>query len=200
METSQSHAATARPHANGRSLSSGFTIVEVLVAITVLAIGLCALAGLVAQSLNGTEKARYMALATTLTSEKLEDLNHWRTVDPHVATGGSLTTDTTVSSLNYFDDIDLSNTTGQVSETIATSSGHSSVIHKATGEVIPSSNTAAPTGSGTSTFHRRWLVEANPVVNGITLTGSRRVTVLVTYTAQNNSNAPITFQMSLIRP
>jgi hypothetical protein len=105
-----------------------------------------------------------------------------------------------VGSLKYYDDIDLSNTTGQVSETIATSSGYSSVIHKSTGEVIPSSNTAAPTGTGNSSFHRRWLIEANPVVNGNTLTGSRRITVLVTYTGQNNSNAPITFEMSLIRP
>jgi Tfp pilus assembly protein PilV len=173
--------------------------VEILIAITVLAIGLSAMAALVAQSLSGTERARYMALATTLSSEKLEDLNHWRTVDPHVAAGGSLTTDTTVGGLNFFDDIDLSNTTGQISETVATSTGYSSVIHKSTGEVIPSSNTTAPTGSGTTTFHRRWLIESSPIVNGITLTGSRRLTVLVTYTGQNSS-APITFQMSLIRP
>jgi prepilin-type N-terminal cleavage/methylation domain-containing protein len=199
METSQSHAVTARHRANGRSLSSGFSIVEILVAVTVLAIGLSAMAALVAQSLNGTERARFMALATTLASEKIEDLNHWRTVDPHVVAGGSLTSDGAVSGLNYYDDIDLSNTTGQVSETIATSSGYSSVIHKATGEVIPSSNTTAPTGTGTITFHRRWLIEANPTVNGITLTGSRRLTVLVTYTGQNSS-APITFQLSLIRP
>ena len=35
-------------------------------AITVLAIGISAMAALVAQTLNGTESARYMALATTL--------------------------------------------------------------------------------------------------------------------------------------
>src|ERR1700690_656647 len=99
------------------SRKSGFSLVEILVAITILSVGLSALAGLVAQSLGGTERARYMALATTLASEKLEDLNHWRTVDPHVVTGGSLTTDTAVGPLNYYDDIDLSNTSGQVSET-----------------------------------------------------------------------------------
>jgi prepilin-type N-terminal cleavage/methylation domain-containing protein len=176
---------------------AGFSILELLIAITVLAVGLSAMAALVASSLAGTEKARFMALSTTLASEKLEDLNRWPSIDSHVATGGSLSTDTTVGSIRYYDDIDLSNTTGQVSETVATSSGYSSVIHKSTGEVIPSSNSAAPSGSGTIGFHRRWLVEANPVVNSITLTGSRRVTVVV---SSQNINPPVSFQLSLVRP
>jgi prepilin-type N-terminal cleavage/methylation domain-containing protein len=190
---------------NKRERAVGFSILEVLIAITILAIGLSAMAALVASSLSGTERARYMALATTLSSEKLEDLNRWPAPtpsslpDPHITAGGSLTSDNAVSGLNYYDDIDLSNTAGQVSETVATSTGFSSVIHKATGEVIPNNNSAAPTGSGTIAFHRRWLIEADPVVNGVTLTGSRRVTVLVTLT--NQSVRPtINFQMSMIRP
>jgi Tfp pilus assembly protein PilV len=180
-----------------RNRQVGFSILELLIAITVLAVGLSAMAALVASSLAGTEKARFMALSTTLASEKLEDLNRWPDIDPHVATGGSLTSDGSVGTVRYYDDIDLSNTTGQVSETIATTSGYSSVIHKSTGEVIPSSNTAAPSGSGTIGFHRRWLVEADPVVNGITLTGSRRVTVSV---SSQNITPPVTFQLSLVRP
>lgn len=190
METSQ---------CSKRSPNKGFSILEVLVAVAVLAVGLSAMAALVAQSLSGTENARYMALATTLTSEKLEDLNRWQAGDPHVAAGGSLSTDTTVGTVKYYDDIDLSNTTGQISETVAITGGYSSVIHKATGEVIPNSNTSAPSGSGTVAFHRRWLVEADPVVNGITLTGSRRVTVAVSLT--NIIIRPtVTFQMSMVRP
>jgi prepilin-type N-terminal cleavage/methylation domain-containing protein len=184
---------------NKRKRTAGFSILEVIIAITVLAIGLSAMAALVASSLSGTERARYMALATTLTSEKLEDLNRWPSVDPHVAAGGSLTSDSTGGSLNYYDDIDLSNTSGQVSETIATSTGYSSVIHKSTGEVIPSNNSAAPSGSGTVAFHRRWLIESNPTVNGVTLTGSRRVTVVVTLSNQSVRPA-VSFQMSVIRP
>lgn len=190
---------------NKRERAVGFSILEVLIAITILAIGLSAMAALVASSLSGTERARYMALATTLTSEKLEDLNRWPAPtpgslpDPHITTGGSITSDNAVSGVNYYDDIDLSNTAGQVSETVATSTGFSSVIHKATGEVIPNNNSAAPTGSGTVAFHRRWLIEADPVVNSVTLTGSRRVTVLVTLT--NQSVRPtVNFQMSMIRP
>jgi prepilin-type N-terminal cleavage/methylation domain-containing protein len=178
---------------------AGFSILEVLIAITVLAIGLSAMAALIAQSLAGTERARYMALATTLASEKLEDLNRWRSVDAHVAAGGSLTADNTVGTLNYYDDIDLSNTNGQVSETVATSGGYSSVIHKATGEVIPNSNTTAPSGSGFVAFHRRWLVESDPTVNSITMTGSRRITVTVSL--NNTSIRPaVSFQMSTVRP
>jgi prepilin-type N-terminal cleavage/methylation domain-containing protein len=182
-----------------RNRNAGFSVVEVLIAMTVLTIGLTAMAGLVAQSLSGTEAARYMALATTLTSEKLEDLNRWRAIDPHVAAGGSLSTDTTVGTINFYDDIDLSNTTGQVSETVAVPGGYSSVIHKSTGEVIPNSNTTAPVGGGIVAFHRRWLIESNPVVNGVTLTGIRRVTVTVSL--NNSAVRPVvTFQMSAVRP
>jgi len=177
------------------SPNAGFSILELLIAVTVLAVGLSAMASLVAQSLKGTENARYMALATTLTSEKLEDLNRWRAVDPHVAAGGSLTTDTAVGTLNYYDDIDLSNATGQVSETVAVTGGYSSLIHKSTGEVIPNSNTSAPAGTSVVGFHRRWLIETNPIVNGITLTGIRRVTVVVSL-----NNGANTYQMSTVRP
>jgi len=199
METSQFRAVPQIWFANRPKPESGFSILEVLIAVTVLAVGLSAMAALVAQSLGGTESARYMALATTLTSEKLEDLNRWRAVDPHVAAGGSLTTDTTVGTLNYYDDIDLSATTGQISETTAITSGYSTITHKSTGEVDTNTNTAAPTGGGIVDFHRRWLIESNPVVNGITLTGCRRVTVYVSL-ATNNTLNPVNFQMSAIRP
>jgi Tfp pilus assembly protein PilV len=182
-----------------RSRATGFSILEVIIAITVLAVGLTAMAALVAQSLAGTERARYLALLTTLASEKLEDLNKWPSADSHVVAGGSLTSNSAVGTVSYYDDINLSNTTGQVSETVAVTGGYSTVIHKSTGEVIPSSNTAPPSGSGTIAFHRRWLIESDPVVNGVTLTGSRRVTVLVSLTNKAGVG-PLTFQMSLVRP
>jgi prepilin-type N-terminal cleavage/methylation domain-containing protein len=177
--------------------TSGFSLIELLVAILVLTIGLSSMAALSSQSLRGTSQAGQMAVSTTLCSEKLEDLNRWPSADPHVAAGGSLTSDSAVGSINYYDEIDLSTTTGQISETIPTAGGYSSVIHKATGEVLPNQNTAPP--SGAVAFHRRWLIEANPTVNGITLTGSRRVTVIVT--GSNLGVGPAnSFQMSAIRP
>ena len=200
METSRSHVATARRHASGQNSSQGFSVVEILIATTILTIGLSAMAALVAQSLSGTERARYMAVATTLASEKLEDLNRWPAAASQVSTFGntsvgSLSTDSASNGNHYYDDVDMSNANGEVSETVATSSGYSSVQHYATGVVIPNANVAAPSGAGTMGFHRRWLIEANPVVGGVTLTGSRRITVFVTMASQK-----INFQLSVVRP
>jgi hypothetical protein len=168
--------------------------------MVILIVGLTAMANLVAQSLAGTDSARYLGLATTLVSEKLEDLNRWPSNSPYVAAGGGLTADTAAGSLNYFDDVDLSNTTGKVSETVSKTDGtYSNVIHNATGYMDTSSTTSPPAGTGIIAFHRRWLIEANPVVNGITLTGSRRITVVATLT--NLAVKPgVSFQMSLVRP
>ena len=203
METYRFHQTIRNPLARNRGRAAGFTLMEVLIAMLILIVGLTAMATLVAQSLSGTDNARYLGLATTLVSEKLEDLNRWPSPDPHVASGGSLTVDSASSTINYYDDVDLSNTNGYVSETIASTSGttttYSNVIHNATGFVDTAATTTAPSGSGIIAFHRRWLIEADPVVNGITLTGSRRVTVLVTLT--NLAVKPgVSFQMSLVRP
>jgi prepilin-type N-terminal cleavage/methylation domain-containing protein len=188
---------------SNHSRARGFSLLEVVVAIGVLTIGLTAMAGLVAQSLSGTERARNMALATTLASEKLEDLNRWPNTDHHVYAGGSITTDATggnAGDLDYYDDVDLSSTSGQLSETVPTTTGgHQTIIHQSNGIVIPNSTSAAPTGVGTVAFHRRWLIEANPVVNGVTLTGSRRVTVLVSLSNTTNETQ-VSFQMSALRP
>jgi prepilin-type N-terminal cleavage/methylation domain-containing protein len=185
-----------------KSRQGGFSLIEVVFAIGILAVGLSALAMLAAQTLSGTERARYLSLATMLVSEKLEDLNRWPSVDPHVAAGGNLTSDGSAGTLNYYDDIDFSNTTGQVSETVSNTNGtYSNVIHKSTGIVDTSSTTAPPSGSGIISFHRRWLIETNPVVNGVTLTGARRITVEVTLSGGAvRPGAAASFQQSLVRP
>src|ERR1700704_1107405 len=117
METYQFLPTPPSPLARNRGLVAGFTLMEVLIAMFILTVGLTAMATLVAQSLSGTDSARYLGLATTLVSEKLEDLNRWPSADPHVAAGGSLTSDSATGSLDYYDDVDLSNTNGYVSET-----------------------------------------------------------------------------------
>jgi prepilin-type N-terminal cleavage/methylation domain-containing protein len=199
METYQWFTAKRKPR------ERGFSLIEVIFAIGILAIGLSALAMLAAQSLSGTERARYLSLATVLVSEKLEDLNRWPSGDPHVAAGGSLSTDNASGAINYYDDIDFSNRTGQVSETIASTNGttttYTNVIHQATGFVNTTANTTAPAGAGIISFHRRWLIEANPVVNGVTLTRARRVTVEVTLSGGAvRPGAAASFQQSLVRP
>jgi len=187
------------------SRKSGFSMIEVVFAIGILAVGLSALAMVAAQTMSGTERARYLSLATTLVSEKLEDLNRWPSVDPHVGAGGSLTTDSASGSINYYDDIDFSNTTGLVSETVASTSGgtttYANVIHQSTGYVNTTATATAPSGSGIISFHRRWLIESNPTVNGVTLTGARRITVEVTLSGGAvRPGAAASFQQSLVRP
>src|ERR1700704_4940087 len=105
METYRFHLHIRNPPARNRGRAAGFTLIEVLIAMFVLTVGLTAMATLVAQTLGGTERARNMGLAATLTSEKLEDLNRWPTTSANVANGGSLTADTTVGTSDYFDDV-----------------------------------------------------------------------------------------------
>lgn len=187
-----------------RNRAAGFSILEVLIAITILAVGLSAMAALVAMTLGGTERARFMALSTTLASEKLEDLSRYPVATPAVGQlqgGGSLTTDgTNTGGYNCYDDVDLSNTSGQIGESYQTSTGYSTIVHQATGEVdVNPTNTAPLSGSsGTVVFHRRWMIEQDPAVNGVTLTGSRRITVVVTL-SNSSVRPPVTFQMSTVR-
>jgi len=182
---------------------------EVLIAMFVLTVGLTAMAALVAQSLGGTERARDLGLAATLASEKLEDLNRWPTTNANVAGGGSLGADTTVGTIDYFDDVDYSTASGLQSETISTTTAgvvtYVSTSHSPNGIVTQTSSTTAPAAAGQTAFHRRWLIETNPVVNGVTLTapaplvGPRRVTVVVTLL--NTAIHPaVTFQMTTVRP
>lgn len=58
-------------------LEAGFSLMEVMVAIVILTIGLMSAALLMANVYKSTVRSRYMALATQLASEELEDLNRW---------------------------------------------------------------------------------------------------------------------------
>jgi hypothetical protein len=173
-----------------------------LVAITVFAVGMSAMAALVAQMSDGTDRAKQLSTATTLVSEKLEDLSRWPASDPHVAAGGSLTADSASGVINYYDDVTISNLSGNVTESIASTTGgsttYTNVVHNATGYVDTGATNVSITAATANVFHRRWLIEAGPIVNGITLTGSRRVTVLVTMT--DRPGHAISFQLSQVRP
>ena len=127
----------------------GFTLLEVLVSLTVLAIGLLASALLMTNSYKYSVRSRYMSEAAQLASEKLEDLNRFPTVDEHVAvmsgdnecgiTGenceGSITpppaagqtAQITVGgssyTVNYSDAVFMSTANGQLQETYQTATG-----------------------------------------------------------------------------
>jgi prepilin-type N-terminal cleavage/methylation domain-containing protein len=196
--------------------SRGFTLLEVMMAIVILTVGLLGVAALISKTSGNTSHSRYMSLAGMLASEKLEDLNRYPTTDPAISfpagstTVGSLTADTSQSvtvgavteTVDYYDQVQMSGTTGSVSETIkgVNTSGtttYTTVTHTPDGTASEATTTTAPTalsGADPTTFRRRWIIEKDAPVKGV-----RRITVLVTL--QNLSGAyGVTFQMSMVRP
>jgi prepilin-type N-terminal cleavage/methylation domain-containing protein len=207
METSQS-----RP--DRRSDQRGFTVIEVLVSIGVLTVGLMAMAALMARTLGATQRSQFLGVATTLASEKLEDLNRWPQNDPNVfvpvgsTTVGSLTADVVqnvtsgavTESINYHDEVLLSATNGSITETRTSldAGGNLQYVttsHAANGTITVSApSTTPPAAQGAVQFKRRWIIEQGQPVAGV-----RRITVSVTVINQP-INPPVTFQMSAVRP
>jgi prepilin-type N-terminal cleavage/methylation domain-containing protein len=79
------------------------------------------------------------------------------------------------------------------------------IVHTSAGCVDTPTNcgVSSPGGGGT-TFTRRWLITSNPTITSTsgttaTVTGARRITVLVTLNGQA-TRSPVTFQMSMVRP
>jgi hypothetical protein len=191
-----------------------------LLAAFVLAVGLLSAGFLAGQMVVGTNRSKYMNAASTLASEKLEDLNRWDVDDPQICvptgntTTGSLTGDisqTTTcpqgasSNVSYYDDVYPNlvdgastcpdGTAGCFAETVTSVAGsattYTTTVHSPTGTVRTTTGSTAPTGPS---FHRRWIIEANSPTNGV-----RRVTVLVNLT--NSAIQPaVNFQMSIVRP
>ena len=191
----------------------GFTLIEVLVAVTVFAVGLVSLGSLATMTLNGTAASRYRGMATTFASEKLEDLNRWPTWDPHVcvssgSTVGSLSSDQQSASVtcngitdtvDYYDDVAISDSAGAVCETVSSISSGSEVYtatcHTPAGATTTStSSTANSIDVGAVAFHRRWTIEMDQPITGV-----KRITVLVTL-ENGYMNPPITVQETTVRP
>jgi len=198
----------------------GFSLLEVLVAITVLTIGLISVAALATTMLATGKRSKYMALASTLASEKLEDLNHYPPdvvqvcVPTANASVGNILSDAGIVSITcptgasgtvpYQDDVDISfggnsdcpNVGGcfaeQVSSLVNGTTMYTTTYHSPDG--VLTTPAATNTTSQTMTFHRRWLIEANTPVTGV-----RRVTVKVTMN-NNTVTPPVQFQMSTVRP
>lgn len=178
----------SRSHLNSRK-QRGFTLIETMVAIIILTIGLVGVASLISQTVTGTSRSRFMSNAALLATEKLEDLSRFPASDPNVANGGSITADVAT----YNDDVQISTGNGGLSETI----NGNTVTHKPDGTVVTSAG-APSLSNDAMIFHRRWVVETNPTVNGNLVNGVRQITVLVTLT--NQPGQPVTFQASMVRP
>jgi prepilin-type N-terminal cleavage/methylation domain-containing protein len=204
----------------------GFTLIEVVVSIFVMTVGLMAAAVLAGSTMGITHASKFMSAAGILASEKLEDLNRWDVNDPQICipTGnssmGSLSQDlrATVTcpagssgTVNYYDDVFMGETgvTAAVTCPIANScftetvsgTGPSGVVytttyHAPSGIIASQNSSTAPTQA---TFHRRWVIESQPALNGTGVGGVRRITVQVTG-LDNTVQSGVNFQMSLVRP
>ena len=200
--------------------SRGFSLIEVMIAIMVLTLGLISVAALATTMLTTGKRSKYMALASSLASEKLEDLSRFPSDVPQTCvptgntTAGSLTSDilqTTTcasgasASMAYSDDVSISlsnasgdcpNQGGCFAETVSGVSGGSTqyitTYHSPDGRITASAPTT--TAPSRMTFHRRWLIEGDTPVTGV-----RRVTVLVSL-IDNAVKPPVTFQMTSVRP
>jgi type IV pilus assembly protein PilV len=168
--------------------NDGFALIEVMIAIVILAVGLLGLAALMAQLTGTTGQSRYMGTMVVLASEKLEDLNRIPVTvpaDPAIfaadgGTAGSITADTgPLGGVVYFDQVQLSSENGTF--------------------VAPSAanGKAAGASSDMLIFKRRWVIEKDPA--GLPA-GVRRITVRVTLLDGTQEARATTFQTSMVRP
>lgn len=190
-----------RLHASGQS---GFSMIEMLIAIIVLSVGLLSLAGFMSRTEMTTGQSRYVNTAALLCSEKLEELsglspnsNEIRIVSGHAA--GGLTSDesTTINGdiISYYDQVTISAANGSIRETKVDADGkYMTIMQKPNGIAKQEILTSPPADDGgTITFQRHWLIENN--VSGLPAQ-VRRITVLVEYPS---GAGKATYQMSMVR-
>jgi type IV pilus assembly protein PilV len=221
MSPQQSLSSRRRNAAN----QGGFTLIEVLVSIVVMAVGLLSVAALIAGTLQAGTRARYMSMASILASEKLDSLNKWPSgdlpnsantaqnaapTDPNIWPGGSLTGGAICAANDaYCDQVTVSEASGADFETqtqiVNGNPVTTTIVHTASGCVgTPAACGVAAPAAGGATFTRRWQITADPTITAtgggtVTATGARRITVLVTLNNTTASN-PVSFQLSMVRP
>lgn len=183
---------------------SGFTLIEVMIAITVLAVGMLAMASLLSQTDVSTNNSRYLSTAALLASEKLEELNQYPSADAHIAvtsgvTAGSLTADTASATMNYYDDVLVSSANGSIAETTSGVDGSGNAVYTTitqtpNGEITTTTSSTPASSADAISFNRRWLIEKDVPVTGVC-----RITVLVTLENVYRPMAAVKFQMSMVR-
>jgi Tfp pilus assembly protein PilV len=193
--------------------TSGFAMIETVMAISILAVGLLGVAALLAQLGGNSTTSRYMSTEALLASEKLDDLNRYPYNDPAIAvpngtSAGSITADVTNQTVtvgavtevvDYCDQVRISAGNGNMVETVSGTdvngnTQYTTTTHAPDGSITITKSASAPAGSSDMlTFSRRWVIEQNPP--GLPA-GTRRFTVLVSLVG---TTSKATFQSSMVR-
>lgn len=208
-------------------IGHGFTLVEVLVSMAVLAVGLLSIAALIAGTIQAGTRAKYMSMASILASEKLDSLSKWPSgdtpqststamaaapTDPNIwGPAGSLTgPEVCAANDDWCDQVTVSESSGADYETqqqvVDGFTQQTTIVHTSSGCVgTPATcGVPAPTAGGGSTFTRRWQITPNPSISAVgggstNANDTRRITVVVTLNDTSASN-PVSFQLSMVRP
>lgn len=79
--------------------AGGFTLVEVMVAFTILGIGLLSIAGTQVKAIHGTQRGRHLATASLVAQSQLDQLsrNLWTALAPTAGFTAPVTVTTTVA-------------------------------------------------------------------------------------------------------
>ncbi|HEV3041804.1 MAG TPA: prepilin-type N-terminal cleavage/methylation domain-containing protein [Candidatus Angelobacter sp.] len=191
--------------------ADGFTLIETLIAMFILAVGMLGVAALMSQMSSTSVHSRYMSDESLLASEKLEDLTRAPADDPTVqapgGTAGSLTSDTSQSvtsggitqQVDYFDTVQLSSGGGSIIETTTAPNGNGGTNYTTTtqgpnGEITVATSSTPVNSADMVTFKRRWVIEQDVPISGV-----RRITVLVSM-PNPVAGQQSTFQISMVRP
>src|SRR5580658_2597521 len=102
-----------------KSRERGFSLIEAVIAMVILTVGVVGVAAAIGSAVKTTDNSKYSNIASTLATEKLEDLNRWPSNDAHVAAGGSLAADTA----GYFDDVSMAADGGAFTEVQSAANG-----------------------------------------------------------------------------
>lgn len=212
------------------SRHQGFTLIEVMVSLVILAVGLVAVAGLITGMVKLGARARYENIANVLASEKLDSLNQW----PSSEVGGAVVADANIAVAGQSAAVTCAGTCGALAGPSVCAAGDDYcdmvTVNEASGadyetqttivNGVPTTITVVHTGSGCvgtpaacgvanppgggSTFTRRWLITWDPSIasvgGGNTVANSVRRITVLVTSNDASFKPPVTFQMSMVRP